>query len=111
MKDLGALIPRCSVPKYPQGWSKGDGFSCWLEPGTAESHNIQQELLQVMDETGAADEQEARPALEQHPQSSWQWRGSLSWSNPSPFLHPKESRRLHVVAATAPHQGSWLCLL
>lgn len=23
MKDLGALIPRCSVPIYPQGLSKG----------------------------------------------------------------------------------------
>lgn len=84
MKDLGALILCCSVPIYPQG----DGFSCWLELGMTESRNIQQELFQVMDETGPAHEQEARPALEQHPQCSWQWRSPRHGRDRCPGVTP-----------------------
>lgn len=67
---------------------QGDGFSCWLEPGPAESRNIQQELFQVMDETGPAQEQEARPELEQQPQCSWQWRSTQHGRDCCPGVTP-----------------------
>lgn len=77
---LGSQIPPRLV--------RGDGFSRWLEPGVAESHNIQQELLRVTDGTGPAREQDARPALEQHPQRSWQWSSTRHGRDRCPGVTP-----------------------
>lgn len=55
----------------------------------AESRNIQQELFQVMDETGSAREQEAGPGLEQHPQCSWHGQDRCPGVTPAPFYIPR----------------------